>query len=112
MKIGTQPQQKLTFEQFLEYCLDEEGRYELVDGEIVRIQATRQHDDVADFIADSIKAEINRLKLNYKVSDRILVRTLSQEGKEQGRHPDISVVDRTIWESNRTAYSALREPSS
>lgn len=110
MTMGTQSQQKLTFEQFLEYCPNEEGRYELVDGEIVRILATRQHDDVADFIADSIKAEINRLKLNYKVSDRIVVRTLTQDGKEQGRHPDVSVVDRTIWESNRTAYSALREP--
>jgi Uma2 family endonuclease len=46
----SEPRQKLTFEQFLEQY-PEDGRYELVDGEIVRFLATRQHDDVADFIA-------------------------------------------------------------
>ncbi|HCF28624.1 MAG TPA: hypothetical protein DEV81_15795 [Cyanobacteria bacterium UBA11049] len=34
----------------------------------------------------------------------------ASKGKEQGRRPDVSVVDRTIWESNRTAYSALCQP--
>lgn len=110
MTTSTQPQQKLTFEQFLEYCPDEEGRYELVDGEIVRIQATRKHENVAEFISDCLKDEVKRLKLNYRVSGRITVATLTQDGKEQGRNPDVSVVDRTLWESNRTAYSALREP--
>lgn len=110
MTTSTQSQQKLNFDQFLEYCPNEEGRYELVDGEVVRILATRQHDDVADFIADSIKAQINRLKLNYRVSDRIVVRTLTQDSNEQGRHPYVSVVDRTLWDCNLTAYSALREP--
>ena len=108
MTTTTQPKQKLTFEQFLQY--PGEGRYELVDGEIVRILATRQHEDVADFIADTLKAEVNRLALNYRVSDRIIIRTLTQNGKEQGRHPDVSVVDKTIWESNRAAYAALLEP--
>lgn len=97
MTTITQPKQELTFEQFLQYPA--EGRYELVDGEIVRILAPRQHEDVADFIADTLKVEVNRLALNYKVLDRIIIRTLTQNGKEQGRHPDVSVVDRTIWES-------------
>lgn len=108
MTTTTQPKQKLTFEQFLQ-CTGE-GRYELVDGEIVRILATRQHEDVADFIANTLKAEVDRLALNYRVSDRIVIRTLTQNGKEQGRHPDVSVVDKTIWESNRAAYAALLEP--
>lgn len=108
MTISTQPKQKLTFEQFLQHT--GEGRYELVDGEIVRILATRQHEDVADFIADTLKAEVERLALNYRVSDRIIIRTLTQNGKEQGRHPDVSVVDKTLWESNRAAYAALLEP--
>lgn len=50
--------QKLTFEQFLEQLPDADGRYELVNGEIVRILATRQHDDIADFIADALNAEL------------------------------------------------------
>ncbi len=41
--------QKLTFEQFLEQC-PTEGRYEFVDGEIVRVLATRKHDTIAGLI--------------------------------------------------------------
>lgn len=109
MTITTQPKKKLTFEQFLEQC-PADGRYELINGEIVRILATRHHEDVADFIADTLKAEVNRLNLNYKVSDRIVLATLTKDGTEQGRHPDVSVVNRDVWRSNRSAYSALGEP--
>ena len=105
----TQSKQKLTFEQFLQQYPDND-RYELVDGEIVRILATRQHDDIADFIADLMKAEVNRLKLNYKISDKIMIATLTKNGKEQGRFPDVSVVNLDVWRANRSAYSALREP--
>lgn len=109
MTITTQPKKKLTFEQFLEQCPDD-GRYELINGEIVRILATRQHEDVADFIADTLKAEVNRLNLNYKVSGRIVLATLTKDGTEQGRYPDVSVVSQDVWRSNRSAYTALREP--
>ncbi|WP_319423529.1 Uma2 family endonuclease [Pleurocapsa sp. FMAR1] len=104
-----QPQQKLTFAQFLEQ-LPDEGRYELVDGEIMRILPTRMHENVAEFISDSLKAEVRRLNLNYRVSGRIMVRTLNAEENEQGRHPDVSVVDKTLWDSNLSAHSALLEP--
>ncbi|HEX9007860.1 MAG TPA: Uma2 family endonuclease, partial [Patescibacteria group bacterium] len=87
----TQPKQLLTFEQFITQLPGEE-RYELIEGEIVKILATRQHEDVADFIGDTFKAEVKRLSLNYRVSDRIVIRTLTQNGREQGRHPDVSVV--------------------
>jgi Uma2 family endonuclease len=76
----------------------------------VRILATRQHDDVADFIAKQLDKEVDRLSLNYKVSGRIVLATLTKDGKEQGRHPDVSVVSLELWRSNRFAYSALREP--
>lgn len=102
--------QKLTFAQFVEQLPDEDGRYELVNGEIVRILATRQHDDVADFIRRQYDKEVERLSLNYRVSDRIVIGTVTCDGKEQGRNPDVSVVDKTIWEVNRAAYSALFEP--
>ncbi|KAB8332350.1 Uma2 family endonuclease [Scytonema tolypothrichoides VB-61278] len=102
--------QKLTFEQFLEHLPDADGRYELVNGEIVRILATRQHDDIADFIADALNNEAKRLQLNHRVSGRIMIRTHTPEGKEQGRQPDVSVVEKTIWLANRAAYSALFEP--
>jgi Uma2 family endonuclease len=105
----TKPKQ-LTFEQFLELEVDEEGFYELVNGEVVRKLATRQHDNIAEFISDSLKDEVKRLKLNYRVSRTIVVRTLTPNGKEQGRTPDVSVVDKTLWDSNLSAYTAFVEP--
>ncbi|OUL24366.1 hypothetical protein BV378_18420 [Nostoc sp. RF31YmG] len=101
--------QKLTFDQFLEQC-PEEGFYELVDGEIVEVRSTRNHDDVADFIADSFKDEVKRLNLNYVVKNTAVIKTKTAEGVEQGRKPDVSVIDRDMWRSNRAAYSALEEP--
>ena len=98
----------LSFDKFLE-LYPEDGRYELINGELVRILATRQHDDVADFILFTLNNQI-RLNLNYKVSDRIVIATRTPEGTERGRHPDVSVVDRALWNSNKSAYSALREP--
>ena len=103
-------QKKLTLAQFIKQLPDREGRYELVSGEIMRILATRRHEDIADFITRQFDKEIERLSLDYRVSGRIVVRTETKDGVEQGRNPDVSVVNRQIWESHRSAYSALFEP--
>jgi Uma2 family endonuclease len=104
------PKKILTFDDFLHYDFPDEGRYELVQGEIVRILATRQHDNIAEFITDCFKAEVKRLVLNYRVSGRIMVRTFTQSNQEQGRVPDVSVVDRALWDANPSAYTAFTEP--
>ncbi|WP_341735942.1 Uma2 family endonuclease [Microcoleus sp. CAWBG640] len=104
-----QTKQLLTFEQFIKQ-LPDEGRYELVNGEIVRILPIRLHEDVADFLIKQFDREVDRVPLNYRVSGRFMLRTLTQNGKEQGRHPDVTVVDKTIWKSQPFAYSALTEP--
>jgi len=106
----SKPKQNLTFEQFIEQLPDDEGSYELVNGEIMRLLPTRKHDNVAEFIADTFKAEVRRLNLNYRVSGRITIKTLTSEGQAQGRQPDVSVVDKSIWDSNPYAYTALVEP--
>jgi Uma2 family endonuclease len=106
----TQPKQMLSFEQFVKQLPDAEGRYELVNGEIVRILPIRLHEDVADFLIKQFDREIDRVPLNYRVSGRFMLRTLTPNGKEQGRHPDVTVVDKTIWESKPFDYSALTEP--
>ncbi|MBE9187429.1 Uma2 family endonuclease [Microcoleus sp. LEGE 07076] len=100
---------KLTFDQFLVEC-PEDGLYELVNGEIVEMNSTRNHDDVADFTSDSFKDEIKRLNLNYVVRLTPVIKTVNKAGVEQGRRPDVSVIDRDLWRSNRSAYAALREP--
>jgi Uma2 family endonuclease len=105
------PKQKLlTFEQFVSQLPDQEGRYELVNGEIMRILPTRRHETIAEFITDTFKDEVKRLKLNYFVSGRIMIRTETKQGSERGRHPDVTVVDKIAWESQPTAYSALLDP--
>ncbi|QLE48535.1 Uma2 family endonuclease [Nostoc sp. C057] len=107
--MKTYTKQKLTFDQFLEEC-PEEGLYEFVDGEIVEVRATRNHDDVADFILLSFNDEIKRLNLNYVVKNTAVLKTITANGIEQGRKPDVSVIDKDVWRSNRSAYSALEEP--
>jgi len=99
----------LNFQQFLEQC-PEDGRYELIDGKIVRNLATRIHYDVAGLIMDAFKGEVKRLQLNYVVNDVIAVLTTNKKGKEQGRHPDVSVVDRTVWRSDRLNHRGMEEP--
>jgi Uma2 family endonuclease len=102
-------QQKLTFEQYLEQC-PEDGRYELVNGELVRILATRYHEDVADFLTDALKDEDKRSGEQYKISAHLALATTNKAGNEQGRLPDVGVVRKDVWRSNRFAYTAFREP--
>jgi Uma2 family endonuclease len=106
----TQPKQMLTFEQFVKQLPDAEGRYELVNGEIVRILPIRLHEDLADFLVKQFDREIDRVPLNYRVSGRIMVRTLTSNGKEQGRHPDVTVVEKNLWQSQPFGQSALIDP--
>jgi len=95
--------QKLSITAFLENYPDD-GRYELVDGEMVRILATRYHEDIADFIVKVFDREVDRLSLSYRVSGRIAIITTGAEGNDNVRHPDISVVNREAWRANRSAY--------
>ncbi|ABA20093.1 Protein of unknown function DUF820 [Trichormus variabilis ATCC 29413] len=101
--------QKLTFDQFLDKC-PEEGFYELVNGEIIEVRSTRNHDDVANYLLFAFNDEIRRLNLNYIVNNTAVFRTKTADGIEQGRKPDVSVIDRDLWRSNRSAYSALEQP--
>lgn len=110
-KSGSELEQKidLSFDKFLEQC-PEDGRYELVDGKMVKILATRLHYDVAWLILKSFDREIERLSLNYVVNDVAAVLTTNKNGKEQGRHPDVSVINRDVWRSDRQNHRGIREP--
>jgi Uma2 family endonuclease len=105
----TLTKQKLTFEQFLEQCPDD-GRYELIDGEIVEISSTRKHKDVSELVMDLFKDEVKRLKLQYKVTNQAVIKTNAKNGTEHGRIPDVNVIDLDTWRSNRSDYAALQEP--
>lgn len=103
-------QEIITFEQFIKQLPDEEGRYEFVNGEIMKILPIRLHEDIADFLVKQFDKEIDRIPLDYRVSGRFMVRTLTLKGREQGRHPDVTVVNKTLWQSDPFAHSALVEP--
>lgn len=103
-------QEIITFEQFIKQLPDEEGRYEFVNGEIVKILPIRLHEDIADSLVKHFDREIDRLSLDYRVSGRFMVRTLTPKGREQGRHPDVTVVNKTLWQSDPFSHSALIEP--
>ncbi|GET40908.1 Uma2 family endonuclease [Microseira wollei] len=101
---------KLTFAEFLEQYPDGYGIFELVNGEIVRVESTRAHKNVARFLMLSFNDEIRRLNLDYIADQTVLIRTFTANGQEQGRNPDVSVVSASLWNSNVTAYGALIEP--
>ncbi len=101
---------KLTFEDFLDLYPDGYGFYELVNGEIVPVQATRAHKNVARFILFAFNDEIRRLELDYIVDKDIVFRTFTSSGVVQGRKPDLGVVSASIWNANVAAYGALTAP--
>lgn len=100
---------KLTFEEFLA-CRPEDGICELVNGEIVRKEATRAHKNVARFLMLAFNDEARRLKLDYFADKDITVRTVTANGQEQGRTPDVGVVVASEWNSNPLGYAALVTP--
>ncbi|MEB3191550.1 MAG: Uma2 family endonuclease [Snowella sp.] len=100
---------KLTFANFMAQCPDE-GRFEFINGEIVEMVNTRQHKIIAEFILFLLNDEIRRSQSNFIVTTQATIRTFNKKGSEQGRIPDVSVIDRTLWRSAPTDYAALTEP--
>lgn len=100
---------KLSFIEFLKQCPDGKGIYELVNGEIVEVEATRAHKNVARYLVKCFDKENERLGLDYIVDKDIVVR-ITASGQEQGRRPDVGVVNATLWNSNVLTYGAVTEP--
>ena len=105
LKIKT----KLTYEEFLEVC-PKDGKYELIDGELVAVANTRQHENIVAFIYKKFDREIDRLSLDFVLRQNVSIKTNKINGLSQGRVPDISVIDRDTWYSNPSDYSSLIEP--
>jgi len=105
-----QTKTKLTFADFLQNYPDGSGIYELVNGEIVKVEATRAHKNVARYLVFGFNDEIRRLALDYIVDKDIVIRTVKASGQEQGRNPDVGVVKASVWNSNVRGYGALTEP--
>ncbi len=48
--------------------------------------------------------------LDYVIDKDIVVRTISEQGIEQGRKPDVTVVSAKVWNANAMTYGAIAEP--
>lgn len=101
---------KLNFVEFLEHYPDGYGIFELVNGEIFQVEPTRAHKNVARYLVKSFDRENDRLGLNYIVDKDIVIRTVTADGEERGRNPDVGVVSASLWNSNVTLYGAVTEP--
>ena len=101
---------KLTFADFLQQYPNGSGIYELVNGEIVKVESIIADKNVARFLVRGFNDEISRLELDYIVDKDIVVRTVKASGQEQGRNPDVGVVKASVWNSNVRGYGALTEP--
>ena len=101
---------KLTFEEYLRQYPQGEGKFELINGEFVKVEAIRAHKNVARFLVKAFDRESERLELDYVVDKDIIIRTFTKKGQERGRIPDVSVVKGSIWNANVTTYGAIIEP--
>jgi Uma2 family endonuclease len=103
-------QSKLSFSEFLREYPEDAPQCELVNGEIVRVEPIRAHKNIARFLVKAFDRESERLGLDYIVDKDIIIRTLTPDGREQGRNPDVSVVSASRWNENVMTYGALTEP--
>ncbi len=103
-------QSKLSFAEFLREYPEDAPQCELVNGEIVRVEPIRAHKNIARFLVKVFDRESERLGLDYIVDKDITIRTLTPDGREQGRNPDVSVVSASRWNENVMTYGALTEP--
>ena len=81
----------LSFNEFnLNY--GDDNRYELIDGELIEMEPTGLHEQVAAFVGRKLNVEIDRPSLHYFIPHRCLIRLL---GTETAFRPDIIVLDQT-----------------
>jgi Uma2 family endonuclease len=67
-----------------------DGAYELIDGELIEMEPTGPHEEIAAFVGRKLNVEIDRQNAPYLIPHRCLVRLL---GTETAFRPDVIVLD-------------------
>ncbi|MFB2936010.1 Uma2 family endonuclease [Aerosakkonemataceae cyanobacterium BLCC-F154] len=88
-------QKSINFESFISEYGDNE-RYELLEGELIEMEPTGSHEQVAGLINCELNFEIRRLKLPYLIPLRCLIKPL---GIASAFRPDVIVLDRLALEN-------------
>jgi Uma2 family endonuclease len=104
----TQTPVKLSFEEYLNYDDGTENRYELVDGELLKMPPpTGDHEDIVDFLYISFYLEIQRLVLDWAVKQG---RTGIRTTPKRSRVPDICVITKEQRQSMKGKPAVLQSP--
>jgi len=82
----------LDFEDFLARYL-EDGQYELIDGELIDLEPTGLHEQVAGFLNRQLNGAIDRRRLPWLVPMKCLLRP---SGLKTAFRPDLAVLDLTV----------------
>lgn len=85
----------LTFEEFVAQFGDD-SRYELIDGELIEMEPTGLHEQVAGFINLQLNLAIAQLNQPYFIPMRCLIKPL---GLTSAFKPDVIVLDRPALEA-------------
>ncbi len=80
----------LTVEDFLAQYGDDD-RYELIDGELIEMEPTGPHEEVAAFIVRKLNVEIDRLNVRWFTPQRCIIKPL---GTATAFKPDVTVIDK------------------
>jgi Uma2 family endonuclease len=76
---------------FIEHYGDN-SRYELIDGELIDLEPTGIHEEVAGFVGRKLNVAIDQQNVPYVIPYRCLVKLL---GTETAFRPDVVVLDQT-----------------
>lgn len=90
MMVSSVPQ-VLAVDEFINRYGDDE-RYELIDGELIDMEPTGPHEQVAAFIGRKLNVEIDRQNSNNFIPYRCLVKLL---GTNTAFRPDVIVLDQS-----------------
>jgi Uma2 family endonuclease len=105
--------QPLTFEAFLELYPEDGGRYELIDGVMIAVNPTGQHEEVTAFVAGQVFLEITRLQLPYFLPRTC---TIKPNSPRSGYKPDLVMLDQgklsaeTLWKKASTVVDGSSAP--
>jgi Uma2 family endonuclease len=81
----------LTVNEFIDQYGDD-SRYELIDGELIDMEPTGLHEQVAAFVGRKLNVEIDREDRPYMIPYRCLIKLL---GTDTAFRPDVIILDQT-----------------
>jgi Uma2 family endonuclease len=91
----------MTLEEFWEWYPDGfDGRFELHNGEIVKVQPTGTHEKVAGFLASKLSVYIERLNLPFFIPRQGLIKAIDSD--KSAYIPDVMVLDDNAMENEPT----------